>query len=146
MIEFERPPAIHTILDITPLIDVVFQLLLFFLLTSVFIQPGLSVDLPQAASAAFPEEQTGVVVSISRFGDIAVNDRTVPLSELGSTLSEAFVQSSGAPVTIQADQEVAFGLFVHVLDTAKAAGGENLIIAAEFPRTEFPPTEFSPKE
>ena len=133
MIEFERPTSISEALRITPLIDIIFLLLLFFMLTSVFVQPGLPVDLPEAATAEFQEEQTGVVIYISRFGDIALNEQRVAFDDLPTMIAEQLHRSSRPQVTIQADKEVAFGLFVRVLDAAKEAGGEDLIISAEFP-------------
>ncbi len=134
MIEFERPTSISEALRITPLIDIIFLLLLFFMLTSVFVQPGLPVDLPEAATAEFQEEQTGVVIYISRFGDIALNEQRVAFDDLPTMIAEQLHRSSRPQVTIQADKEVAFGLFVRVLDAAKEAGGEDLIISAEFPQ------------
>ena len=134
MIEFERPKSISEALRITPLIDIIFLLLLFFMLTSVFVQPGLPVDLPEAATAEFQEEQTGVVIYISRFGDIALNEQRVAFDDLAVMIAEQLQRSSRPQVTIQADKEVAFGLFVRVLDAAKEAGGEDLIISAEFPQ------------
>jgi len=134
MVEFERPKSINESLRITPLIDVIFLLLLFFMLTSVFIQPGISLDLPEAATAEFPEEQAGLVIYISRFGEIAVNEQVIALNDLASVIAEELSRHTRAQVTIQADKEVAFGLFVRVLDAAKEAGGDDLIISAEFPQ------------
>lgn len=133
MIEFERPKTINEALSITPLIDVIFLLLLFFMLTSVFIQPGISLDLPEAATAEFPDEYTGLVVYISRFGEIVVNEQVVAFDEMVAVITEEIARHARPQVTIQADKEVAFGLFVQVLDAAREAGGETLMISAEFP-------------
>ncbi len=134
MIEFERTRSISEALSITPLIDVIFLLLLFFMLTSVFIQPGIPLDLPEAANAEFPEEQTGVIIYLSRFGDIYLNEQFVAFDELGTALSQQIHNASRSQVTIQADKEVAFGFFVKVLDAAQEAGGKDLIISTEFPQ------------
>ena len=134
MIEFEHPKPFNSSLSIAPLIDIIFLLLLFFLLTSVFIQPGISLDLPEATSAEFQEEPPGLVIYISRFGDIYLNEQFVTFDDLLPVISENLQRQSRPQVTIQADKEVAFGFFVRILDVAKEAGGEDLIISAEFPQ------------
>ncbi len=133
MIEFERPKPLSNSLSITPLVDIIFLLLLFFLLTSVFITPGIPLDLPEAATAEFQEQPTQEVVYISRLGEIYWNDRFMPIDDLSQALSQALQQRTDRQVTIKADKEVAFGLFVRVMDIVKAAGGEDLVISAEFP-------------
>lgn len=133
MIEFERPKPLSNSLSITPLVDIIFLLLLFFLLTSVFITPGILLDLPEAATAEFQEQPTQEVVYISRLGEIYWNDRFMSIDDLSQALSQALQQRTDRQVTIKADKEVAFGLFVRVMDLVKAAGGEDLVISAEFP-------------
>ena len=119
-------------LSIAPLIDIIFLLLLFFLLTSVFIDPGIPLNLPEAATAEFQEEQAEQIIYISKSGEIYVNDRFIPFDDLFDVLSDML--QGGKNVTIKADKEVAFGVFVRVLDVAKEAGGQDLIISAEFPQ------------
>ncbi|MBD3308306.1 hypothetical protein GF339_17855 [candidate division KSB3 bacterium] len=133
MIEFERPKPLYNSLSIAPLIDIIFLLLLFFLLTSVFIDPGIPLDLPQAATAEFQEDQVQQVIYISRLGEIYVNDQYTPFDRLAPTLSQMLQGSRVKQITIKADKDVAFGIFVRVLDVAKEVGGQNVIIAAEFP-------------
>jgi len=133
MIEFERPKPFNNSLSIAPLIDIIFLLLLFFLLTSVFIDPGIPLNLPEAATAEF-QEQTEQIIYISKLGEIYVNDQFVPFDELLALLSDILQNDTGKHVTIKADKEVAFGAFVRVLDVAKEAGGQDLIISAEFPQ------------
>ncbi len=134
MIEFERPKPLNNSLSIAPLIDIIFLLLLFFLLTSVFIDPGIPLDLPEAATAEFQEEQAEQVIYISKLGEIYVNDQFVLFDDLFAVLSDMLRASPGKHVTIKADKEVAFGVFVRVLDVAKEAGGQDLIISTEFPQ------------
>jgi biopolymer transport protein ExbD len=133
MIEFERPKPL-TPLNIAPtsMIDIIFLLLLFFLLTSVFSEDlGIPLDLPQAATAEPPQERPEEVIYISKTGEIYMNGQSVPLDNLFMELSKA---ETGKPITIKADKEVAFGIFVRVLDIAKAVGGQNVVIAAEIPQ------------
>ncbi len=134
MIEFEQSKPLNTSLSIAPLIDIVFLLLLFFLLTSVSIDPGIALDLPEAATAEFQQEQAEQVIYISKLGEIYLNERFVPVDDLAVILANILEDDAGKHVTIKADKEVAFGVFVRVLDIAKEAGGENLVISAEFPQ------------
>ena len=134
MIEFERPKPLNESLSIAPLIDIIFLLLLFFLLTSVFITPGIQLDLPEAATAEFQEEQAEQIVYISKAGEIYVNDRFVPFDELSGELVLMMQHNPSKHVTLKADKEVAFGMFVRVMDIAKAAGGQDIVISAEFPQ------------
>lgn len=133
MIEFEHPKPLSNSLSITPLIDIIFLLLLFFMLTSVFITPGIPLDLPEAATAEFQEQPPEEVVYISKLGEIYWNNRFMPFDDLLPALSQILQTRTNRQVTIKADKEVAFGLFVRVMDIVKAAGGEDLVISAEFP-------------
>jgi biopolymer transport protein ExbD len=134
MIEFERPKPFRHSLEIAPLIDIIFLLLLFFLLTSVFIEPGIPLDLPEAATAAFQQDQSEQVVYITRTEEIYLNDRPVSIDELSVSLAERLRTHATSSLTIKADQDVPFGTFVRVLDIAKQAGGQDVVIAAKFPR------------
>lgn len=133
MIEFERPKSKTPTLSMTSMMDIIFLLLLFFLLTAVFADPGIPVNLPEASTATMPEEQAEQTIYITRFGEIYLNSQPVTIEDLSGILTERFRSQPVRQVTIKADKEVAFGLFVKVMDLAKAAGGENLTIAAQFP-------------
>ncbi len=134
MIEFEKLKPLNTSLSVAPLVDIIFLLLLFFLLTSVFIDPGIPLNLPEAATAEFQEKLVEVVIYISKSGEIYLNEQFIPFDSLFGVLSEMLQASKGKNVTIKADKEVAFGIFVRVLDVAKEAGGQDVIVSAEFPQ------------
>lgn len=136
MIEFERPKPRNEALNIISLIDIMFFLLLFFLLTSVFVDPGIPLELPEAATAEFQPEQAERVIFISKAGEIRVNGEFVPLDQLEAILAAMLQGRAPKQVTIKADKEVAFGLFVRVMDLAKKAGGQDLVIAADLPPIE----------
>ena len=134
MIEFQRTKPIHDTLSVAPLIDIIFLLLLFFLLTSVFIDPGIPLNLPEASNADFQEEQQGTILYISKAGELYVNEQFIPYDDLFDTLVHIIEGNPNKNVTIKADKEAAFGVFVRVMDLAKEAGGKDLVIAAEFPQ------------
>lgn len=133
MIEFERPKPTSDTLSMTSMMDIIFLLLLFFLLTAVFTDPGIPLDLPEAQTATFQDDAPDVTIYITRLGEVHVNDQLVSREALPAMLTDVFSAGGVKQVTLKADKEVAFGLFVQVLDIAKAAGGENLTIAAQFP-------------
>ncbi|MEM8710152.1 MAG: biopolymer transporter ExbD, partial [Planctomycetota bacterium] len=79
--EFARRPRRRSTIELTPLIDVVFQLLVFFLLTSSFVQPSLRLDLPRGATLDDPDP-TPIIVEIDAEGQIAVDGEIVESDEL----------------------------------------------------------------
>ncbi|MCK9432436.1 MAG: biopolymer transporter ExbD [Candidatus Omnitrophica bacterium] len=129
MMEFEGRKKISTELNIAPLIDVVFLLLLFFMLTANFvISPGIKLDLPSASSSRPHQEETAVV-SVSRNGEIYLNENKVSLSGLPGGLKKILAQAEKKTVVIKADENVNFGLAVEVLDIAKQASAEGVVIS-----------------
>ena len=128
----ERKPPI--ILDITPLIDCIFQLLIFFLLTASFITtPNLGVELPKAsAKAALTQERDLVVVT--RKGEIQHEGRTLTASQLMGRLQQIYRERPGARVLIQADRLAYHGQDVRVMDVAKTIGFLRLGVAIQTSR------------
>ena len=80
--EFERAKKMNTHLDIAPLIDIVFLLLIFFMLTANFItRPGIKITLPQAVTAK-PQEEEDVIVFITQENEIFLNDKRINIDKL----------------------------------------------------------------
>lgn len=115
--------------NIMPLLDVMLLLLIFFLLASVFIQPTLSVDLPQAVNSTqdFSHQQQLTIV-VTAAGEIRVNHTPVPLSQLQDHLATAMAQHKDIPILVRADKQSVFEHFVAVMDAVKGAGATKLII------------------
>lgn len=119
--------ALH--LNMTPMIDVVFNLLIFFLLTLAFTRPTFEVDLPGAAhSRVEPEPKQQIIVFLTREGQVFIDEVPVPLEHLQSELEKGLAQDPKRPVVLQADRQSAFGIFIAVLDATKGAGADQLII------------------
>ncbi len=114
---------------IMPLLDVMLLLLIFFLLASVFVQPTLSVDLPQAVNStqAF-EHNKQLTIVVTAAGDIRVNNTPVPLPELRDHIAGAVAQNPAIPILVRADKQSAFEHFVAVMDAVKGAGAAELRI------------------
>lgn len=126
-----------TLINVTSLIDVVFLLLIFFVVTSTFLeQPGLDLTLPEAGSAE-PAERQDVTLGVTSDGTIYLGDSAVDRAGLREAIEAALEQASSDRVVLQADARVSHGLVVEVMDAARLAGARGLVVATEPP--EVPP-------
>ena len=124
----ELEHGLHQI-DITPLIDMVFQLLIFFMLTSSFImQAGIKINLPKAVSSDFVQEEN-VVITVSRENVLYVDQKVVNNKELRGLLVKAYKNKN--PILIRADQRASLGRVVEVWDMARELGINQINIATE---------------
>jgi len=118
-------------LNMTPLIDCVLQLLIFFMLTSSFVlQTGIAVDLPKARTPKLQEEQD-IVITITRDNETYLNDQAVPLAQLPVALLEKLTKSEQKMVLIKPDKRVETGKLVEIMGIAKSVGVESLGIATD---------------
>ena len=113
-------------LDIVPLINCVFLLLIFFLLTSSFIfQPGIKISLPKAVTSEVIRENT-VVITITSDNRFYLNETPVTLLELKSKLEKT---STAEPVLIKADRDVVLSKVVNIWDFCRDLGIKQVNIA-----------------
>jgi biopolymer transport protein ExbD len=127
---FTRKTAAVVGVDITPLLDVVFQLLLFFILTSAMVQPSIELDLPESGQNGEALE-ADLVISVDKEGRIFFNDRVVRLEEVEAALRSFAVQNSNGNVILRVDSAVSYGKFFSILDASRNAGIKNLDLAYE---------------
>ena len=114
--------------DISPLIDCVFILLIFFIVTTTFVEEtGVEVDKPQAASAVNLEKNS-ILLAVTENGEIVYGGRDIGLAGV-QPLVKRMLQQEDLPVIIQADKNVAAGIFVQVIDEAKLAGATKVSVA-----------------
>ncbi|MCG2675826.1 biopolymer transporter ExbD [bacterium] len=127
--QFEGRRRISTRLNIAPLIDVVFLLLIFFMLSSHFVtQPGIKITLPSAITAKLhPEED--IIISITEDSNLYLNERLVTLENLLEKLRIEITKTEKKTVIIKADEKIDLGLAVKVMDIAKQADAQKLIIS-----------------
>lgn len=119
-------------LDITPLIDCIFQLLIFFLLTWSFITtPNLGVELPRASARPESGQQRDLTVVVTREGELEVRGRKLGVKELARSFREAHRERPDARVLIQADRLAHHGTVVEVMDLARSAGFRRLGVAIQ---------------
>ena len=123
----------ETGIDISPLIDCVFILLIFFIVTTVFVEEtGVEVDRPQAASAS-RLEKTSILIALTAKGEVVYGKREIGVTGV-RPLVKRMLQKEEVPVIIQADQSAPSGLLVRIIDQAKLAGAEKVSIAASQPK------------
>lgn len=129
--EFEGRKKISTNLNIAPLIDVVFQLLIFFMLTANFIaQPGIKLVLPSAATSKRHQDDN-VTIFITEDNELYLNESRVSLNELLEKLKPEILTAKKKTVVIKADEKINLGLAVKVMDIAKQANAEGVVISTK---------------
>ena len=112
--------------DLTPLIDCVFLLLVFFMVTTVFLQAkGLDVDLP-APSEAEEEQKKDINVVVSADGEIQISGEPVDASSLGERLTVAMAAANNENIIVRADEKCHQRHVVFVVDTAKGVGVQGI--------------------
>jgi biopolymer transport protein ExbD len=117
--------------NLTPMLDVVFIMLIFFIVTASFVkESGLEINRPAAATAV-KKERGNILIGISPNGQIWIDKRQVDIRALRSNIERLYAENPQGSVIIQADRESKNGLLVEVMDAAKLAGVESISMAAE---------------
>ncbi len=115
-------------IDMSPMMDCIFILLIFFIVTTTFVEEsGVEVDKPQAASAA-SLEKTSIIIAITAAGDVIYGGKSIGVGGVQSLVRRS-VQKEQVPVIIQADSATQSGQLVRVIDEAKLGGAEKVSIA-----------------
>lgn len=113
-------------IDMAPLIDVVFLLLIFFMLTFAIQGQGLAISLPEGEETEKVEKD--IIVKIDRNNKLYLNDRQIQIDSLGTALGEDLLRRSDKLVVIDSAPKVKYGLFARVLDVSREAGAEHFSI------------------
>ncbi len=117
--------------NLTPMLDVVFIMLIFFIVTASFVkESGMDVNRPDAATAVV-KPRGNILVAITPSGQIWIDKRQVDVRSVRANIERLYAENPQGAVVIQADSESKNGLLVAVMDAAKLAGVENISIAAE---------------
>jgi len=118
-------------LNLTPLIDIVFLLLIFFMLTTNFIEEeGIKIKLPESKSQTAVQEEV-IKVFLTKDGKIYFKGKEIALNQLFDLIKTNLTLSKQKIVILKADKNVPLKKAVNILDIAKAAGAKKLIIATD---------------
>jgi len=129
--EFEGRKRIGIQLNIAPLIDVVFLLLTFFMLSSHFVnRPGIELTLPGALTARL-HPQEDIIITISADGSLYLDEEEIALDGLLGRLRTKIEVVGKKTIIIRADKRIDLGLAVKIMDIARRAEAEKLIISTE---------------
>ena len=122
---FERPKQSSPRLELTPLIDVIFQLLIFFMISSSFLYPSLDISLPKLEKEQASNNTQRLVVSIDNNGLFFINNHPIDKDSLESAISEGFTNSGQKSVFFRADKKIAYQQVLDVMQIANQAGAEH---------------------
>ena len=121
----------ETEVNVTPMLDVVFIMLIFFIVTASFVkEAGIDVNRPPAATAE-RKERGNILVAITENGQIWINKRQVDPRAVRANIERMHAENPQGSVVIQADENSKNGLLVQVMDAARLAGVFEVSIAAE---------------
>jgi len=120
-------------IDVTPMLDVVFIMLIFFIVTASFVkESGIDVNRPDAQTAQ-PKDRANILVAIDPDGRVWINRRNVELASVRANIERLHAENPQGSVVIQADELAATKYLVSVMDSARQAGVYNVSIAAQEP-------------
>ena len=116
--------------DITPMLDIVFIMLIFFIVTTSFVkESGVTVNRP-TASTAEAKEGSSILVAIRANGEIWIDKRAIDMRAVRANVERLKAESPEGAVVIQADEYAPTGLLVKVMDQIRLAGIDNISVAA----------------
>lgn len=116
--------------DMTPMLDIVFIMLIFFIVTTSFVkESGIDVNRPQAQTAQ-RLERGNILVGIKANGEVWIDKRPVDLAAVRPNIERLHAQNPEGSVVIVADQASQNGILVRVMDQVRLAGVENISLAA----------------
>ena len=125
--EFIRKKRSRPHIEITPLVDIIFLLLVFFMISSNFIEPMIRMELPKAM---FEQklEKVDLVVTVDRNETIYINKTPVLKKDLQVTLQEKMLRLNKFDVIFKADKRISYNTFVEILDISKIAGATSFSV------------------
>jgi len=125
-IQRQRRPSVR--MELSPLIDCIFQLLIFFMLSSTFLTPAIQLTLP-SATAGTSQNELEIIITLSESGDVYLNKTPTSLIALESELKRLLAKSEKKSVTIRGDENMPYSAFLDALDITKRSGAIHVNVA-----------------
>lgn len=120
-----------TELDMTPMLDIVFIMLIFFIVTTSFVkEAGITVNSPEAETAE-QQENANIFIAINRDGDVWIDKRQVDARTVRAIVARLHANNPEGAVVIQADTAAETGQLIYIMDQVRLAGVEHVAVAAE---------------
>lgn len=120
-------------IDITPMLDVVFIMLIFFIVTATFVkEAGIDVNRPDAATAV-KKEKANILIAINDKNEIWIDRRQVDIRSVRPNIERLHAENPQGSVVIQSDKKAYTETLIKVMDAARSAGVYNVAIAAQEP-------------
>jgi len=118
-------------IDMTPMLDVVFIMLIFFIVTASFVkEAGIDVNRPEAATAV-KKDRANILIAISDKGEIWINKRRIDVRAVQANIERLRAENPQGTVVIQADKKATTETLIKVMDASRAAGVYDVSIAAQ---------------
>jgi biopolymer transport protein ExbD len=118
-------------IDITPMLDVVFIMLIFFIVTASFVkESGIEVNRPDASTST-AKPRASILVAINDLGEIWINKRQIDVGQVRANIERLHAENPQGTVVVQADEEAKTKTLVAVMDAAREAGVNNVSLATE---------------
>ena len=118
-------------INITPMLDVVFILLIFFIVTANFIkEPGLEVNRPDAETSSI-QENAAILIAIGATGDIWIDGRRIDVRQVKANITKLLADNPLGTVVIQADERATADKIIAVMDQSREAGVYAISLASE---------------
>lgn len=119
-------------INMTPLIDIMLVLLIIFMVSSsIAVNSGLDIDLPEVSSKGEGKAESAVIISLTADNQIQVQGKAVSLETLKESIAQALKEENTGLVILEGDKTSSLGNAVEIIDTAKAAGATKFAIAAD---------------
>jgi biopolymer transport protein ExbD len=126
-----RPAQEETELDMTPMLDIVFIMLIFFIVTTSFVkESGVTVNTPLAATTT-EQENANIFIAITAAGEVWIDRRPVDPRAVRTIVARLHADNPEGSVIIQSDAKAATGTLVDVMDQVRLAGVDGIAIAAD---------------
>jgi biopolymer transport protein ExbD len=124
-------PEEDTAIDMTPMLDIVFIMLIFFIVTATFVkESGIDVTRPDAETAV-KQSRVGILIAIRNNNEVWINRRQVDLAAVRANVERLHAENPQGGAVIQADKEAMTGVLVEIMDQVRLAGVGSISLAAE---------------
>jgi len=121
----------ETEINMTPMLDVVFIMLIFFIVTASFVrEAGIDVNRPEAATAV-QKDRAGILIAINAKGEVWINKRRIDVRAVEANVARLHAENPQATVVVQADKKATTDVLIKVMDGARSAGVYDVSIAAK---------------